>query len=406
MSKLLESVLNREIVNHLSKNNLLSDIQYGFRSSRSTADVLTVISHRISESLDGGFISRAIALDISKAFDRVWHKGLLHKISSYGIAGNVFSIIKSFLSDRFIRVVIDGQKSEAHSINAGVPQGSILGPTLFLLYINDLPNHILRSFVDIYADDTTIYGSTTKTVNDQVLSDSLSSDLEHVVEWGKRWLVTFNASKTKLLSLHHQRSDPHLASIEMNGCLLGEAQCFDKLLGLTITPDLKWNTYIKSIAKAAGKMVVSFYRSSRYLTADAILYLYKSQVRPRMEYCCHIWAGAARKTLSCLDRVQNRLRSLVGDALFSSLQPLSHRRDVASLSLLYRYFHGKCSSELQSMVPPRQTFKRNTRLAKNTINNFLHSLSLPKPKHRFHEQSFFLRTAHLWNSLPSACFPN
>ena len=123
---------------------------------------LTVISHRISESLDRGFLSRAIALDISKAFDRVWHKGLLHKISSYGIAGNVFSIIKSFLSDRFIRVVVDGQKSEAHSINAGVPQGSILGPTLFLIYINDLPNHILTSFVDIYADDTTIYGNTSR----------------------------------------------------------------------------------------------------------------------------------------------------------------------------------------------------------------------------------------------------
>ena len=138
----------------------------------------------------------------------------------------------------------------------------------------------------------------------------------------------------------------------MDGSRLGEAPCFDKLLGLTFTPDLKWNTYIKSVAKVAGKMVGSLYRSRRYLTADAILYLYKSQVRPKMEYCCHIWAGAAKNSLSCLDRVQNRLRNLVGDALFSSLQPLSHRRDVASLSLFYRYFHGKCSSELQSLVPP------------------------------------------------------
>ena len=155
ISKLFECVINERVLDHLVKNNLLSDVQYGFRSSRSTADVLTVITHRISEAIAKGNHTRLIALDISKAFDKVWHKGLLHKLSSYGICGNIHAIIKSFLSGRSLKVVVNGQSSEAHSINAGVPQGSILGPTLFQLFINDLPNHIIESLVDIYADDCT-----------------------------------------------------------------------------------------------------------------------------------------------------------------------------------------------------------------------------------------------------------
>ena len=149
-------------------------------------------------------------------------------------------------------------------------------------------------------------------------------------------------------------------------------------------------------------MVGSFFRLKRFLTPAAILYLYKSQIRPRMEYCCHIWAGASQQALSCLDRVQSRLRYLVGDSLFSSLQPLSHRRNVASLSLLYRYYNGKCSKELQEMVPPRRTFVRNTRFASNAHPHFLEV----ETHQNFHMQSFFPRTATLWNTLPANCFPD
>ena len=406
VSKLFEAVINQRLIKHLSDNELLSDVQYGFRSARSTADVLTVISHRISQALDNGFESRAIALDISKAFDKVWHKGLLLKLASYGISGTVLSTIKSFLSNRSLNVVINGQKSQAHSINAGVPQGSLLGPILFLIFINDLPDHIIKSFVDIFADDTTLYGSTSNKITDRDLADSLSSDLDSIVQWGNNWLVTFNASKTKLVSFHHHRSDPSLSPIHMNGTPLTEAPCFDKLLGLKFTPDLRWNCYIRSVAKSAGKMVGSFYRSRKYLTPDAILYLFKSQIRPTMEYCCHIWGGAAQSSLSCLDRVQNRLRNLVGDDLFSSLQPLSQRRDVASLSLLYRYFHGKCSNELHSLVPPRQTFRARTRLATSVESNHPHPLRIPNLRRKFHDVTFFPRTTHLWNSLPFECFPD
>ena len=139
VSKVFEKLVNNRIVDHLEKCGLFSDLQYGFRSSRSTADLLTVVSDRIARAFNRSGATLAVALDICKAFDRVWHAGLLHKLRSYGISGQIFGLISSFLSSRQLRVILDGKSSPECSVNAGVPLGSILGSTLFLLHINDLP---------------------------------------------------------------------------------------------------------------------------------------------------------------------------------------------------------------------------------------------------------------------------
>ena len=135
---------------------VFSDFQYGFRSSRSTADLLIVVSDRIARTFNRSVATRAEALDILKTFNRVWHAGLLHKLKSYGIAGQIFGLISSFLSNRRLRVVLDGKSSQEYPLNAGVPQGSIRGPALFLLYINDLPDDVICD-IAMYADDTTLY---------------------------------------------------------------------------------------------------------------------------------------------------------------------------------------------------------------------------------------------------------
>ena len=201
VSKVFEKLVNNRIVDHLEKCGLFSDFQYGFRSSRSSADLLTVVSDRIARAFKRSGATRAVAFDISKAFDRVWHAGLLHKLKSYGISGQIFGLISSFLSNRRLRVVLDGKSSQEYPVNAGVPQGSILGPTLFLLDINDLHDDVICD-IAIYADDTTLYSKCDRASDlwqQLELASELESDLRDTVDWGKKWLVDLNAGKTQLV---------------------------------------------------------------------------------------------------------------------------------------------------------------------------------------------------------------
>ena len=229
-----------------------SDFQYGFRSSRSTAYRLTVVSDRVARAFNRSGASRAVALDISKAFDRVWHAGLLHKLKSYGISGQIFGPISSFLSNKRLRVVLDGKTSQEYPVNAGVLQGSILGPTLFLLYINDLSNDVICD-IAIYANDTTLYSKCDQT-SDLWQQLELSFELEcDNVDWGKK-LVSFDRS-----------NNTGSIDVKMYGSVLEEKSCF-KMLGLTFSSKLDWGSYIISIAKTASKKIGALIRSMKFLS--------------------------------------------------------------------------------------------------------------------------------------------
>ena len=191
VSKVFEKLVNNRIADHLEKCGLFSDFQYVFRSSQSTADLLTVVSDRIARAFNRSGATRAVALDISMAFDKVWHAGLLHKLKSYGISGQIFGLISSFLSNRWLRVVMDGKSSQEYPVNAGVPQGSILGPTLFLLYINDPPDDVICN-ISIYADDTTLYSKYDQASDlwqQLELASELESDLRDTVDWVESGLL-------------------------------------------------------------------------------------------------------------------------------------------------------------------------------------------------------------------------
>ena len=172
-----EKLVNNRPVDHLKKCPLFSDFQYCFRSFRSTADLLTVVSDRIGRAFNRSGATVTVTLDISKAFDRVLHAGLLDKLKSYGISGQIFALISSFLSNRWLRIVLDGKSSEEYPINAGVPQGPILGPTLFQLYISDLPDDVICN-IAICAYDTTLYSNYDQS-SDLWQQLKLFSELEH-----------------------------------------------------------------------------------------------------------------------------------------------------------------------------------------------------------------------------------
>ena len=166
------------------------------------------MSDRIAGVFNRSRATQAVALDISKAFDRVWHAGLLHKLGSYGISGQIFGFISSFLSNRRLRVVLDWKSSQEYSVNARVPHGSFLGPTLFLLHINDLLADVICN-IAIYADDTTFYSKCDQAPDfwqQLELASELESDLRDTMDWGRKRLVDFNAGKNQLISFDRPKT--------------------------------------------------------------------------------------------------------------------------------------------------------------------------------------------------------
>ena len=273
VSKVFGKLLNNSIVDHLEKCGLFPDFQYGFRSSQTTVDLLTVLSDRIAGAFSRFGATRAAAFEISKAFDRLWHAGLLHKLTSYGISNQLFALISSFLSNRQLRVVLDGKSSQEYPANDGVPQGSILGPTLFLLYINDLPDNVICN-IAIYADDTTLYSKCDQASDlwqQLELASELESDLEDTVDWCKKWLVDFSAGKTQLVWFDRSNNNGS-NDVKIDGSVPAEKSSF-KMLGLTFSFKLDWVSYIISIAKTASNKIGALIRSMKFLSPEVALYL-------------------------------------------------------------------------------------------------------------------------------------
>ena len=191
VSKVFERAVYVHILNHLSYNNILTEYQSSFLPGDSATNQLTYLYHQFCEAIDSGKEIRAVFCDISKAFDKVWHKGLLQKPKSVGIHVNVLTWLKSYLSDRCQQVSINGHSSRYKAIEAGVPQGSIMGRLLFLIYINDIINN-LTSNACLFADDTSLYVLVN---NPNEAAVKLNDDLLKIDSWSKQWLVTFNPSK-------------------------------------------------------------------------------------------------------------------------------------------------------------------------------------------------------------------
>ena len=299
-------------------------------------------------------------------------------------------------------MVLDGKSSQEYPVNAGVPQGSILGPTLFLLYINGLPDDVICD-IAIYVDDTTLNSKCDQASDlwqQLELASELESDLRDAVDWCKKWLVDFNAGKTQLVSFDRSNNNGSI-DVKMAGSILEEKSSF-KMLGLTFSFKLDWGSYIISIAKTASKKIGAFIRSMKFLSPEVALYLYKPTIRPCMEDCCNVWAGAPSYYLDLLDKLQKRICRIVGPSLAASLEPLTHHRNVASLSLFYRYYFGICSSELAQVLPLPFSRGMSTRYS-DRLHDF--SDTIPRCYKDVYVNSFFRRTVKLWNSLPIECFP-
>ena len=205
-------------MDHLEKHNILYDWQHGFRSKRSTETQLVTLIHELGQNLDNRKQTDIIVLDFSKAFDKVSHQHLATKLNHYGIRGSSLGWISSFLSQRTQRVVLDGVSSETVNVTSGVPQGSVLGPILFLIYINDLPQS-LSSKVRLFADDAILYHEITSEKDCKILQE----DLNKLTQWEALWLMEFNPIKCESLTVTRKRS-PVIYHYSLHGLTLNRVK--------------------------------------------------------------------------------------------------------------------------------------------------------------------------------------
>ena len=224
-------------------------------------------------------------------------------------------------------MVLDRKSSQEYPVNTW---RSILGPTLFLLYINDLPDVVICG-IAIYADDTTVYSKCDQASDlwQQLESASeFESDQRDTVDLGKKWLADFNAGKTQLVLFDWSNNNGSI-DVKMDESVLEEKSSF-KILGLALSSKLDWDSYIISIAKTVSKKIGALIRSMKFLAPEVSLYLYKSTICPCMKYCCYAWAGAPSCYLELFDKLQKRTCGTVGPSLAAFLEPLAHCQNVAS----------------------------------------------------------------------------
>ena len=228
---------------HLNRYKILNEAHHGFRKNRSTESQLILTCNEQAKALKNSEQRDSILLDFSKAFDKVPHERLLHKLAYYGIQGNTLAWIRDFLSDRVQSVVVDGQNSASVGVTSGVPQWSVIGPLLFFMYISDLPDFVKHSSTSLFADDSMI----SRTIRTEKDAQLLQEDLDRLQDWEKMWIMEFNPDKCEAISITNKRN-PIQYTYKIHGKSLKNIE-YTKYLGLTIDKKQTWNAHIDKIAK-------------------------------------------------------------------------------------------------------------------------------------------------------------
>ena len=400
LSKILERVVQKQLVEHLNKNNLLTIEQSGFRPKHSTATALIKVTDEWLKSIDDGKFTGAVFVDLQKAFDLVNIQCLLNKLLQIGITGTPLKWFENYLSNRKIATCIGSCISEELSIGLGVPQGSILGPLLFIIFINDLPSVFDSCKVHLYADDTVIYFSNK---NPQMVQSTLNKELILLNKWMNKNKLKVNYDKTvcMLIGNRHMLQNFDRLDLCLNGYKISQVKTF-KYLGLFIDAELKWDVHINNLCEKVGRMI-SFLRRLRLFVNRRILnQLYRSIILPHLDYADIIWQSSYEKYTSQLQKLQNRAGRII-----LKLKPELH----FSVNSIHEILHWETLKSRQKSHVEIMMYKILNDLTPNYLRqNVLYSqrpyqlrnnnLYLPKPRTNNCKRAFFYRGIKLYNALP------
>jgi len=388
--KIMEAIIRDHITAHISAHKCLQQCQHGFTEGRSCATQLLRCLDIWTGMLDQGLPVDTIYLDFSKAFDSVPHQRLLQKLKAYGIRGSIHEWLQDFLTGRSQRVAINGTKSSWGEVLSGVPQGSVIGPLLFILFVNDMPDAV-HCGIQMFADDTKIYRSVS-TLHDH---EDFQHDLDNLCHWADTWQMAFNSGKCKVL--HIGSRNPGF-DYSMQGDTL-EAVVSEKDLGVTVDHQLKFDQHIENQVNKANKILGLIRRSFNFMDKDILTNLYKTLVRPHLEYCHAVTYPQFERQWKSIESVQHRATKLLSELRNLPYEQRLQRLDLPSMRYrfvrgdmieVYKYTHHLYLTD-HPPLPPAAT-DQSTRG---------HSFKLSKIRcNTTQRQKFFApRIVNLWNSL-------
>ena len=391
----MEHIIFSHIMKHLERHSILCDNQHGFRKYRSCESQLITTVDDLAKNLDNGHQTDMILLDFSKAFDKVNHHSLLVKLKHYGIRGEILSWIEDFLNKRSQKVLLEGAFSSTSTVLSGVPQGTVLGPLLFLIYINDLPNYVSPGTqVKLFADDSAVYRKIVSEKDHEILQ----KDLENLTNWEREWSMHFHPDKCQLLTITNKKT-PSLFNYKIHNTSI-QSTTDAKYLGITINNKLSWNTHIDNVCQKGNNTLNFMHRNFRSAGPKIKEQLYKTYVRPALEYSSSVWDPHTLDNINKIEKVQRRAarfttNTYTRDASVTTLlqnlkwTPLTERRARAKTSLLYKALQGDLHITTDNLnltqAPTRQQ------------QNFY----IPFARTNAYKHSFYLDSIRLWNKIPS-----
>ncbi len=410
--KILEKLIFDSLYSHLVSSKLLNPNQSGFRPGDSTINQLISITHTIFTAFDCNppLDVRSVYLDISKAFDRVWHDGLIYKLKRCGVSGQLLSLIQNFLENRKQRTVLNGQASKWGNILAGVPQGSILGPLFFLVYINDLTEN-LKCKVKLFADDTSLF---TIVQDSNIAASDMNHDLELVRKWAHDWRMSFNPDPQKQaveLIFSKKKSEIDHPVILFNNIPVMKV-VEHKHLGITLDATLSFSAHIKAAISKARKGIGMLRFLSRYLPRHTLNELYKLYVRPHLDYgdviyhnppkvCDFTGSTTLSSLMEKLESVQysaalavtGAWRGTSREKLYLDLgwESLSLRRWSRRLTLFYKIINNLTPDYTRDPMPPLQQVQYSLR-ERDTIGQI-------RARTEKYKSSFYPHCLSEWNKL-------
>ena len=389
--KLLEKIIKDVLTSFLDSNSIITPAQHGFRKGKSCLSNLLEFLEFVTDHVDQGRDVDIIYLDFSKAFDKVSHRNLAIKLQGLGIVGSIQSWIREWLNERKQRVILNGTKSSWRDVISGVPQGSVLGPLLFILYLNDLENCI-SSKVYKFADDTKIARPIVNT-NDNA---KLQRDLDRMISWADKWQMEFNCSKCKVLHVGNRNTN---FNYELEGSWLENCDK-EKDLGVIIDRDLKFSQQCLEARNRANKMLGFINRNVSYKSKEVVIQLFNSYVRPYLEYCVQAWRPYHKHNINILEAVQRRATKLV-----PGLKHLSYSDRLKNLNMFSverRFIRGDMI-EIYKMLKGQVSLNFNEffTLADDSRCRG-HSYKIKKNYCRLDVRKNFFsqRVVKLWNDLP------